>query len=319
MTAAVLPVTRAYELRDQPVANRWLIDDLWADQAVGLIGGEPKCCKSFLALEIAVAVASGRPCLEQFAVSKAGKVLLYAAEDALSVVRRRIEGIAARAGVDFPSLDIQVLTSPVLRLDCEGDAAALRQTIEVLQPSLLILDPFIRLHRIDENNSGEVAPLLAGLRVLQRTYGLAIILVHHAKKGGAHERAGQALRGSSEFHAWGDSNLYLRRDKRERLTLTVEQRAGASRSGIALELTDVGTGLGLSIVNQSEPDDIKQDAQSQLLPDRIIMALRGDSAPLSLRLLRERCHSRTASICTALESLVSAGQVTKTASGYALS
>jgi hypothetical protein len=25
-------------------------------------------------------------------------------------------------------------------------------------------------------------------------------------------RAGQALRGSSEFHAWGDSNLYLRRE-----------------------------------------------------------------------------------------------------------
>lgn len=319
MTTAVLPVTRAYELKDQPVANRWLIDELWADQAVGLIGGEPKCCKSFLALEIAVAVASGRPCLGQFAVPKAGKVLLYAAEDALSVVRRRIEGIAARAAVDFPSLDIQVITEPVLRLDRESDAAALRRTIEVLRPTLLILDPFVRLHRIDENNSGEVAPLLASLRVLQRTYGLAIILVHHAKKGGAHERAGQALRGSSEFHAWGDSNLYLRRDKRERLTLTVEQRAGASRTGIALELADDGAGLGLGVVSQSDPVDSTREAQNPLLPDRIIAALREDPTPLSLRLLRERCQSRTASLCTALESLVSAGQVTKTASGYALS
>jgi hypothetical protein len=34
-------------------------------------------------------------------------------------------------------------------------------------------------------------------------------------------RAGQALRGSSEFHAWGDSHLYLRRDGDD-LTLAVE-------------------------------------------------------------------------------------------------
>jgi hypothetical protein len=49
----------------------------------------------------------------------------------------------------------------------------------------------------------------------------------HARKGGACLRAGQALRGSSEFHAWGDSNLYLRRDG-EALTLTAEHRAAPS-------------------------------------------------------------------------------------------
>jgi AAA domain len=32
---------------------------LWSEQAVGIIGGEPKCCKSFLALDLAVAVAAG--------------------------------------------------------------------------------------------------------------------------------------------------------------------------------------------------------------------------------------------------------------------
>jgi len=78
-----------------------------------------------------------------------------------------------------------------------------------VRPKLLVLDPFVRLHRIDENLSGEVAPLLAYLRELQRRFHVAV--VHHARKGGAKLRAGQALRGSSEFHAWGDSNLYLRR------------------------------------------------------------------------------------------------------------
>lgn len=315
---AILPVLRAHELKDAPAENRWLIDELWADQAVGLIGGEPKCCKSFLALEIAAAVASGKPCLGQFSVANPGRVLLYAAEDALSVVRRRVEGIAARSNVEMSSLDIQVITAPVLRLDREDDAGRLRRTIEVLRPRLMILDPFVRLHRIDENNSGEVAPLLAGLREMQRTYGLAIIVVHHAKKGGAGERAGQALRGSSEFHAWGDSNLYLRRDKREHLTLTVEQRAGASRSGIALELTAEGGGLGLSIVKPATLDTVVQPAPEPLLPDRILKTLQGEPTPLSLRLLRERCQSRTASLCTALDALVTSGRVAKSPAGYAL-
>jgi len=55
---------------------------------------------------------------------------------------------------------------------------------------------------------GEVAPLLAYLRELQRRLAVAVVLVHHARKGASKARAGQALRGSSEFHAWGDSNLY---------------------------------------------------------------------------------------------------------------
>lgn len=56
-----LAVCRAAELAASSPERRWLIDELWADQAVGIVGGEPKCCKSFLALELAVAVASGSP------------------------------------------------------------------------------------------------------------------------------------------------------------------------------------------------------------------------------------------------------------------
>src|SRR5207245_929916 len=100
---------------------------------------------------------------------------------------------------------------------------------------MLVLDPFVRLHRVDENVSGEVAPLLAFLRELQRRHQVSVVVVHHARKGAARARAGQALRGSSEFHAWGDSNLYLRRIG-EQITLTVEQRAAASIPGVTLAL-----------------------------------------------------------------------------------
>ena len=156
-------------------------------------------------LDLAVAVAAGIPCLRRFAVPRAGRVLLYAAEDALHIVRRRLEGICATTGLSLADLDIQVITAPSVRLDLDADRRSLQETVARLQPRLLILDPFVRLHRIDENASGEVAPLLAYLRELQRRHAVAVLVVHHAKKGAGGARAGQALRGSSEFHAWGDS------------------------------------------------------------------------------------------------------------------
>jgi RecA-family ATPase len=318
MSFELLPVIQASRLENKPEEKRWLIESIWADQAVGIIGGEPKCCKSFLALDVAVSVASGRPCLRRFPVSRSGRVLLYAAEDALHVVRKRLEGIAEAASARLQDLDIQVITAPVLRLDRPEDVEKLRKTVEKLRPSLLVLDPFVRLHRIDENNSGEVAPILANLREIQRTYELAIIVVHHAKKGGANERAGQALRGSSEFHAWGDSNLYLRRNKDEQLTLTIEQRAEASHSGVRLELKQDGLGLGLHVIDGDQANaQSGADHPPMLLPERVLSALASSEKPMSLRALREQCRSRTASISAALDQLVSAGQVAKTPAGYA--
>ena len=175
-----LPVQPAWRLADGPEQQRWLVDGLWSEQAVGIIGGEPKCGKSFLALDLAVAVAAGIPCLRRFAVSHPGRVLLYPAEDALHIVRRRLEGICVAAGVGLAELDVQVITAPSLRLDLEADRARLEETVARLKPRLLVLDPFVRLHRIDENASGDVAPLLAFLRELQRRHAIAVVLVHHA-------------------------------------------------------------------------------------------------------------------------------------------
>jgi len=309
-----LPFRRAVDLKPVPEEQRWLIQDLWAAQAVGIVGGEPKCCKSFLALDIAVSVASGAPCLRRFAVADKGPVLLFAAEDALHVVRRRIEGICHAADVDFSRLDVHVITAVSLRLDLEDHRLRLIDTLATLSPRLLVLDPFVRLHRVDENASGEVAPLLAFLRELQRRFRAAVVLVHHARKGGARARAGQALRGSSEFHAWGDSNLYLRRTHDGRLILSVEQRAAPSIAAMALDLHAHGHCLALHISSDKAPHD-----PPPLDPaERIVAALAAAHTPVPLGEIREACRIRTARLCLELAALVDAGRVLKAEGGYVL-
>ena len=306
-----LPFEPAWRLSARPDAQRWLVTALWAEQAVGIVGGEPKCCKSFLALELAVAVASGTPCLRHFAVPQPGRVLLYAAEDAPHVVRDRLEGICAAAGCRLADLDVQVITAPTLRLDLATDRAALERTVAQLTPRLLILDPFVRLHRIDENASGEVAPLLAYLRELQRQHALSVLLVHHARKAAAGMRAGQALRGSSEFHAWGDSNLYLRRSA-DTLSLTIEHRAAPSPPSIMLELKACGEALALQLAQP--PREVPPAPTS--VDERITAALQDAARALPVNELRSRCRVRNATLYERLAALTSAGQLVRTAEGY---
>jgi AAA domain len=309
----LLPVEPAYRLAERSEEHRWLVTGLWSEQAVGIVGGEPKCCKSFLALDLAVAVAAGVPCLRRFAVPRAGRVLLFAAEDALHIVRRRLEGISAAAGVALADLDIQVITAPTVRLDLDADRRNLAETVARLQPRLLILDPFVRLHRIDENASGEVAPLLAYLRELQRRHDVAVLVVHHAKKGGGGVRAGQALRGSSEFHAWGDSNLYLRRDGDD-LSLSVEHRAAPSMTSITIELAQRGTALALEIVDRRDPATPPPSS----LDERITTTLAGADAALPFAELRACCRVRATTLYERLAVLADTGRVVKTEDGYRL-
>ncbi len=310
----MLPIKKPHELAVQLEERRWLVEGLWSERAVGIVGGEPKCCKSFLALDIAVAVATGTKCLRRFAVAKPGPVLLFAAEDALHVVRRRLEGIAKAAGVDFGSLDIHVITAPTLRLDSAADQQRLTETVDVLRPRLLVLDPFVRLHRIDENLSAEVAPLLAYLRTLERSYEVSVLLVHHAKKGGSHLRGGQALRGSSELHAWGDSMLYLRRHD-DGLLLDVEHRAAEAMANVALELKGTDDALALQIVDrapQGEP------APPPSTIDRVVAALSASTTPLAQRELRTACRLRSASLVDALAAMERDGRIVRSQDGYAL-
>ena len=310
---SLLPVEPAYRLAERADEQRWLVTGLWSEQAVGIVGGEPKCCKSFLALDLAVAVAAGIPCLRRFAVPRAGRVLLYAAKDALHIVRRRLEGICATTGLSLADLDIQVITAPSVRLDLDADRRSLQETVARLQPRLLILDPFVRLHRIDENASGEVAPLLAYLRELQRRHAVAVLVVHHAKKGAGRARAGQALRGSSEFHAWGDSNLYLRRNGDD-LSLSVEHRAAPSPTPMTIELAQRGDALALEVVDRRDP---VTPAPSSL-DERIISALADADRPLAFAKLRGRCRVRAATLYARIAALAAAGCLIKADDGYRL-
>jgi RecA-family ATPase len=137
-----LPVQPAWRLTDAPSSSAGWSTGYGRKRPSASLAASPSAAKSFLAPDLAVAVAAGVPCLRRFAVCRPGRVLLYPAEDALHIVRRRLEDICAAVGTALAELDVQVITAPSLRLDLEADRARLEETVATLKPRFLILDPF---------------------------------------------------------------------------------------------------------------------------------------------------------------------------------
>ncbi len=306
----LLPMVRVGEIRSEDRTQRWLIEQLWGESSVGVIGGAPKCSKTWLGLDMALSVATGTPCLGKYAVPRAGPVLVYLAEDALPVVRERVAGMARHRGLDLAGVAIHVITAPTLRLDRDPHRTRLLETAKRLRPRLLLLDPLVRLHGIDENNAGEVAGLLAYFRQLQRQLDLSVVLVHHTRKnatGGA--ASGQGLRGSSDIHAFGDSNLYLRHS-RERLVLSSEHRAAPASPPVTLELVATSAQTAhLEVVAELE-------GQQRMTLQEQVLTLLTAGVVQSRGRLRTALAVKNERLGEALEALEQAGRIRRTPTGW---
>jgi AAA domain len=306
----VLPVVRVGEIASDELAERWLVEQLWCAMSVGVIGGAPKSAKTWLGLDMALSVATGTPCLGMYAVPEPGPVLVYLAEDALRVVRERIEGMARHRGLDLDQVEIYVITAPVLQLDRDPDRARLWETARQIRPRLVLLDPLVRLHGIDENHAGAVAELLAYFRSMQRQLGLSVLLVHHTRKnGGDGVAAGLGLRGSGDIHAFGDSNLYLQRTQ-EHLMLSSEHRAAPAAAPVYLELVaDDAATAHLEVVAE-RPTEKSLGLEEQVLD------LLAQGQVLTRTRLRDLLAIKNERLGKVLESLERAGQVIRTSGGW---
>jgi hypothetical protein len=304
-----LPVVRAADLDEPDQTERWLIETLWPRAGVGIIGGVPKCGKSWLGLDLAVSVASGTPCLDTFPVAASGGVLLYMAEDAACVVKERLAGICSHRGLDLAALPIGVITAPSVRLDLPSDQHRLHETVRRHAPRLVLLDPFVRLHRVNENQAGDVSAVLGYLRELQRGHDLALVVVHHARKNGG-PTGGQSLRGSGDFFAWVDTALSLRRH-RQQLLLSAEHRAARAPEPVALALVGTERNMHLAVVPVQQRDD-RAPATTTDLDTAVLAALgRAGQEGLPRHALRLTVRVRNQSLSEALMRLAASGRIVR--------
>jgi hypothetical protein len=136
------------------------------------------------------------------------------------------------------------------------------------------------------------------------------------RKSGAGQ-AGQALRGSGDFHAWSDSALYLR-THREQLLLSVEHRGAPAPDPIELRLTSHSDGseTHLEIVANGECRDHPQPTAT--LEQRLLDLLTSTSRPLTRVELRQRLSVNNQRLGQLLDDLHSQGLLTRSPQGWIL-
>lgn len=264
----MLKIKSINELEKVSEDSKWLIENLWLTQGIGILAAQPKSGKSWMALDIAVSLASGKTCLNKFEVKEAHKVLFFNAEDTQAIQRERFELVKKAKGIEeeLPNLGIMVARDG-LRLDQEEGIQALRAKVIEFKPSLLILDPWVRLQQVSENNATGVAKVLSELRKIKDEFGCGILLVHHAAKGS------KDIRGSTEFPAWGETNLFMFKDSKENLKLDIQHRAAESIDGLDLKIGKLGDGVAIHVPNEEEVEAIVEtpDKPTPIKPSIIKM------------------------------------------------
>jgi hypothetical protein len=313
-----LDVRHAADLDARPQEQPWLIDRLWLRSGVGLIGGAPKCCKTWLGLDMAVSIASHTHCLDTFPVLDPGPALVYLAEDSLATVRQRLDALCAHRRLVLRDVPLYAIDVPSLQLESNEHAQALQDAVERLRPKLLLLDPLVRLHQLDENSSHDMSALLNKLRCLQRRFDVAVVLVHHLSKK-RRAQPGQALRGSSDLHAWSDSGLYLtQRGQRNEITVTIEHRAAATPAPLLLRLTGGGDGT------QTHLEVLRRANDSSMIPSdsspatRVLQVLGANDKPLTRAALRGFVRINNRRLGDVLVELERDGRVCHAPEGWCL-
>jgi hypothetical protein len=150
---------------------------------------------------------------------------------------------------------------------------------------------------------------------VQRRHAVAILIVHHmGKRVRAH--LGQALRGSSDLHAFGDDNAYLTRQG-DRLRLTLEHRSAPAREPLELRLAarPDGSAAHLEVV-ASDLRDAALDTKP--LHDLVLDALQRAGRTLTRGELRGLLRVSNNRLGDVLADLEKKGRIVRSAQGLSL-
>ncbi len=188
----------------------WIAPSFLLRGSITMLSGAASASKSTLAVAWAISLALHRP-FSGFRPVGPMRVAVYNCEDDQDEQRRRFSAALRQFGAEPASLAGRVVrlgpnnVGTLLEPDPDGRLiftpamTRLEQTIEDFRPDVLILDPLVELHGMEENDNTALRSVMARFRSLAQQYQMAVVLVHHARKGAALAAPGDpdTLRGAS--------------------------------------------------------------------------------------------------------------------------
>jgi hypothetical protein len=204
--AAAMPQFRTISVEDLDNLPdpEWIVDGILPADAMTTIFGAPGSTKSFFALGLACAIASGAP--YNGAQVKKGKVI-YCVGEGLRGLKWRIEAWKlANPDADLDALNTNLIVLPraVMLLD-KTEAGMLANTAELFNDDsdtplrAFVIDTWARsLTGGDENSAQDVGNAIHVCESVRSKTGASPIIIHHTGADGTRERGSTALRGATD-------------------------------------------------------------------------------------------------------------------------
>ena len=212
---------------------RWVVQGLVPAGGISAIYGPPKRArKSFLAIQMARAIAAGEPFLGTFGVSEPATVLFVQLDTPQSIWQERYEQLET-AGVTFPDevkqRIITVDATDIFPLDIGSPKgqAFVRYHVRKFKPAVVIFDVLRKIFKGSEDDNAVIEQAMSDMK--SAAFPAAVLFITHAKKTTQGYDGGtmNELRGSSHIGGSCDTVMRVKPPTRQRkfTQLCVEGRA----------------------------------------------------------------------------------------------
>lgn len=257
--------------RDKAPAVDWLVDGLIPHpRLIGLVG-KRAALKTWCALHLGLAVASGRPVFGQFEAPQPQPVLYLNADNPPGAVESRLRQLAKAQG-EPPRGMLAVAHFPRVGLRTSEGLRGLRRLLRETEPTLVIVDSVARIWEVrDELDNAQIAEALGNLRSLSNDFDCTFLILHHLRKAPAGTRdagdGAESVRGGSEIVNLLDTLHVLRRKGREAAAKVVcaKMRDAPEPEPFAVRLVALGEGAAVVACEAAQNADTVEAAAGEIL------------------------------------------------------
>ena len=216
-------------------AIRWRIKHVLPETGIGIIGGQSTAGKTFIALDMALRIASG---MEFFGHRSYKCPVVYLALEGAGGFAGRLRAWRIMYG-DMPSNLHFVLRQTFDVRDAHDRAELMRSLTDIgFAGGVVIIDTLAQAAiGMEENSSEGMGQAIAGLQELQEAVGGLVMASHHLGKD-----ASRGLRGHSSLFAACDVVMEVARDGDARYWKIAKNKDGKDSETFGFELVDIEIG-----------------------------------------------------------------------------
>ena len=310
------------ELENLPKLN-WLIKDILVDGGIATIYGESGSTKSFLAIDLAMHLATGS---EWFGLEvNRGIPIIYTALEGFRGVVKRIKGWCKKN--DLSPSNIFIDHDSLLL----GEQGSVESFINYYKASnfnrgMIIIDTFnMACANLEENSAKDMSSVITKAKLIAEKLNSTVLIIHHSGKDES-----RGMRGSSSLKASMDAIIYVKQDSNGNCEWYLEKskdsecgiRYGYRLESIELEI-DGEVETTCTIEKLGEILEIRKKVNLTVNQKRIMSLLKDRLLPLasgheSMDIVIEQCcnlwtehqkDKRTYDMRNIISSLVNKGLV----------